>query len=120
MADARAMYPTIEIMEAEPKADRRLLESLADWCDRYTPLVAIEGTDGLFLDITGCAHLFGGEEKMIEDVQRRLFDQGFDAHVGLASTPGAAWAAARFRSPWLIAPGDEAKTLTPLPLAALP
>ena len=119
VADARAMYPTIEIMEAEPKADRRLLESLADWCDRYTPLVAIEGTDGLFLDITGCAHLFGGEEKMIEDVQRRLFDQGFDAHVGLASTPGAAWAAARFRSPWLIAPGDEAETLTPLPLAAL-
>lgn len=119
VADARAMYPAIEVIEAEPEADRRLLESLADWCDRYTPLVAIEGTDGLFLDITGCAHLFGGEAKMIDDVLRRLSGQGFDARAGLASTPGAAWAMARFRSPSLIAPGGEAEALASLPLAAL-
>jgi len=76
VADARAMHPQIEIVEADPEANRRLLESLADWCDRYTPLVAIDGSDGLFLDITGCVHLFGGEEKMMQDILSRLSRQG--------------------------------------------
>ena len=39
----------------------RLLEKIADWCDRFTPLVAFDPPHGLVLDITGCAHLFGGE-----------------------------------------------------------
>ncbi len=118
IADARARYPAIDIVEAEPEADRRLLEALADWCDRYTPLVALEGTEGLFLDITGCAHLFGNEEAMREDLLHRLADQGFDARAGLASTPGAAWAAARFGLSAIV-PGEEAGALAPLPLAAL-
>jgi protein ImuB len=118
LADARAMHPTLEVEEADPEADRRLLESLADWCDRYTPLVALDGADGLFLDITGCAHLFGGEKAMLDDLLARLFHQGFGVRTGLASTPGAAWAAARFSLP-PIAPGDEADRLAPLPLAAL-
>ncbi len=113
------MYPAIEIVEEDPAADRRLLDGLADWCDRYTPLVAIDGDDGLFLDITGCAHLFGGEHALMKDLLARLFHQGFEARAGLASTPGAAWAAARFRSPAVIAPGDERDLLAPLPLAAL-
>jgi protein ImuB len=118
IADARARYPAIEIVEADPEADRRLLEALADWCDRYTPLVAIDGTEGLFLDITGCAHLFGGEEAMLDDLRFRLGEQGFDARVGLGSTPGAAWAAARYGLP-PIGSGEEAAALSPLPLAAL-
>lgn len=119
VADARAMHPGIEVVETDPEADRRLLSALADWCDRYTPLVAIEGADGLFLDITGCAHLFGGERAMLDDVLRRLFEQGFAARGGLASTPGAAWAAARFLTPSIVMPGEEAAALAPLPLAAL-
>ncbi|MBA3447570.1 MAG: DNA polymerase Y family protein [Pseudaminobacter sp.] len=119
IADARAMYPVVEIVEAEPAADRRLLESLADWCDRYTPLVALEGADGLFLDITGCAHLFGGEKAMLDDLLSRLFQQGFDVRAGLASTAGAAWAAVRFLEAGIVAPGDEGEILAPLPLSAL-
>ena len=118
VADARAMHPSIEVVEADAQADRRLLEGLADWCDRYTPLVAVDGADGLFLDISGCAHLFGGERAMLDDMLARLFHQGFDARAGLASTPGAAWAAARFGlSP--IEPGDEEEALASLPLSAL-
>ncbi len=113
------MHPGIEIVEADTQADRRLLESLADWCDRYTPLVALDGQDGLFLDITGCAHLFGGEKSMLDDMLSRFFHQGFDVRAGLASTPGAAWAAARFCTASVVSPGDEEKTMTPLPLAAL-
>ncbi|WP_258045558.1 DNA polymerase Y family protein [Mesorhizobium sp. NBSH29] len=119
IADARAMYPSIEIIEADPAADFRLLESLADWCDRYTPLVALEGVDGLFLDITGCVHLFGGEQAMLDDILARLFQQGFHARAGLASTPGAAWAAARFLGAGIVEPGEEEELLAPLPLSAL-
>jgi protein ImuB len=120
IADARAMYPSIEIVAEDTVADRRLLDGLADWCDRYTPLVALDGTDGLFLDITGCAHLFGGEEAMLDDMLARFFEQGFRAKAGLASTPGAAWAAARYSENGVILPeGDERPFLESLPLAAL-
>ena len=119
IADARAMYPAIEIVEADPDADRRLLESLADWCDRYTPLVALDGSDGLFLDISGCAHLFGGEKSLLDDMLARFFHQGFDVRTGLASTPGAAWAAARVHGNRMVAAGEEEALLTPLPLWAL-
>lgn len=118
LADARAMHPQIDVVEAEPQADLKLLETLADWCDRYTPLVALDGSDGLFLDIGGCAHLFGGEEAMLEELVSSLSDQGFDARAGLASSPGMAWAAARFRLHPVVS-GEEERTLAPLPLAAL-
>ncbi len=120
IADARAMYPSLEVVEADPKADRRLIEALADWCDRYTPLVALDGADGLFLDISGCAHLFGGERPLLDDVAARFFHQGFAVRAGLASTPGAAWAAARFAPGGsMLGPGEEARFLAGLPLAAL-
>jgi protein ImuB len=120
IADARAMYPAIEIVAAEPQADRKLLAALADWCDRYTPLVALDGADGLFLDIGGCAHLFGGEAAMLESMIARFYEQGFVARAGLAATPGAAWAAARFsRATTILREGEERAFLQNLPLAAL-
>jgi protein ImuB len=119
VADARAMHPSLEIVEADPKADRRLLEGLADWCDRYTPLVALDGTDGLFLDITGCSHLFGGEEALVADMLRRFSEQGLDARAAVASTAGAAWAVARFRGNAVVPGGAETDWLAPLPPAAL-
>ena len=63
IAEARAMLPKLDVMPADPAADRSFLAGIADWCDRYTPLVGIDGGDGLFLDITGCAHLHGGERR---------------------------------------------------------
>ncbi|RWO24444.1 DUF6504 family protein [Mesorhizobium sp.] len=119
IADARAMHPSIDVVEADPEADRRLLESLADWCDRYTPLVAIDAADGLFLDVTGCTHLFGGERAMLDDILSRFFHQGFDVRAGLAATPGAAWAAARFSGDRIVPGGEEEALLAPLPLTAL-
>ncbi len=119
VAEARAMHPQIEVVEADPAADRRLLESLADWCDRYTPLVALDGVDGLFLDITGCTHLFGGERALLDDILARLEQQGFDARATIASTPGAAWAGARHAPGTVLAAGDEAQSVAALPPAAL-
>jgi protein ImuB len=95
LADARAQFPSIDVVAHAPDADRALLESIADWCDRYTPLVACDGNHGLFLDITGCAHLFGGEQVMARDMMERLFRQGFAARIAIADTAGAAHGAAR-------------------------
>jgi len=120
LADARAAHPGLDIVPADIEADRRLLTAIADWCDRYTPLVALDRTDGLFLDISGCAHLFGGEQAMFADLMARLFEQGFAVRAAIASTPGAAWAAARFASaPLVIDRGAEVPVLAPFALAAL-
>lgn len=119
IADARAMHPTLEVIEADPAAEERLLEGLADWCDRYTPLVALDGRDGLNLDITGCAHLFGGERAMLDDLLKRLDEQGFCARAAIASTAGAAWAAARFCRGGIVEAGGEAACLRALSLSAL-
>ena len=88
VAEARAMYPALDVVEEDPAADRRLLEGIADWCDRYTPMVALDGKDGLFLDITGCAHLFGGEAALLGDILSRLFHMGLDARAAVSSSPG--------------------------------
>jgi protein ImuB len=96
LVDAKAMYPTLTVMDADPKADRILLEAIADWCDRYTPLIGLDPPDGLTLDITGCAHLFGGEAAFCTDIVRRLGRQGLAARAAIADTVGCAWAVARF------------------------
>ena len=96
LADARAMYPSLTVMDADPAADRQSLEAIADWCDRYTPLVGLDPPDGLVFDITGCVHLFGGEAPLCRDIVARLARQGFAARVAVADTVGCAWAVARY------------------------
>jgi protein ImuB len=96
LADARAMYPQLIAVDADEAADAAMLEHIADWCDRYTPLIGLDPPDGLFLDISGCAHLFGAEEELRRDLIRRLAAQGFHARAAIADTPGAAWAMARY------------------------
>jgi protein ImuB len=99
LADARAMYPALVVADADHEADRRLLEAIADWCDRYTPLVGLDPPDGLVLDITGCAHLFGGEAALARDLVKRLARQGFAARAAVADTAGCAFAVARYGLP---------------------
>jgi protein ImuB len=96
LADARAMYPALAVAENDEEADRRLIDAVADWCDRYTPLVGFHAPDGLVLDIAGCAHLFGGEAAMCRDILARLADQGLHARAAIADTVGCAFAVARF------------------------
>ena len=127
VADARALYPHLLTREADPARDRQSLERLADWCGRYTPWVGIDtavgpGETGLFLDVTGCAHLRGGEAGLLADLERRLARCGLEARLALAEAPGAAWAWSRFRpagSPAILAPGAAAEALRPLPVEAL-
>ncbi|WP_312867210.1 DNA polymerase Y family protein [Rhizobium sp. RHZ02] len=119
VAEARAIYPTLDVIEDDPAANRRFLEAIADWCDRYTPLVALDGVDGLFLDITGCAHLFGGETPLLKDILARLFQMGIDARGAISSSPGLSWAISRFGQGGIIEHGEAEQALAPLPVAAL-
>lgn len=119
LAQARAMHPVIDVVPEDAQADAALLERIADWCLRYTPLVACDGRDGLLLDIGGCAQLYGGEDQLVADLSARLETAGFSFSIAIAGTIGAAWACARFGVPGRHASGEERALLTPLPLAAL-
>ncbi|MDQ0457933.1 protein ImuB [Rhizobium paknamense] len=122
LAEARAMQPDLQALPLDRMADRGFLEALADWCGRYTPLVSLdphaEGY-GLFLDITGCAHLFGGEKSLLADLLQRLERMGVEAKGAIAPTPGLAWAMARFCENAIVQPGEEGERLHALPLKAL-
>ncbi len=119
LAQARAMHPTLEAIEEDAEADSELLEKIADWCLRYTPLVACDAPDGLLLDISGCAHLYGGEQELIADLSGRLEAAGFAFSLAVAGSIGAAWAAAHHGEPGNYLNGEERGLLAPLPLAAL-
>ncbi len=123
LADARARHPELEVSEEAPQAVARLLAQLADACERYTPLIALEGRDGLLLDVTGCTHLFGGEQGLVRDLLRRVAGAGLTGRAALAATAGAAFALARFAAGrgGVVVPPDEdlGAVLAPLPLAAL-
>lgn len=96
LADARARVPRLVSHELDDHEDQRWLERLADGCGRYTPLVALDPPHGLMLDITGCAHLHGGERDLIGHVQTRFARLPMTVLHGLAPTPEAARALARF------------------------
>jgi protein ImuB len=118
-ADACAILPALDWAEQAPAEDARLLARLADWCERYTPLVGLDAPDGLMLDITGVVHLFGGESALARDLVQRLAEFGLNARIGVAETVGAAWAAARHGKNTIIPSSETHKALAGLPLAAL-
>ena len=120
LAEARARFPSCETLACDPEADRRLLAAIADWCDRYTPLVALDPPFGLVLDISGCAHLQGGERALMDDILIRLFHQGFAASAAIASSAGAAMALMTAGAAPLIVPrGGERAAVAPLSVKAL-
>ena len=122
LADARAICPTLLTLPAAPKQDREVLLDLARWAScRYSPSLNEDGDDGLWLDITGVPHLFGGERALLADLAGRLARAGFTARLALAETLGAAHALARYaRSSSIIVPqGEIEAALAPLPVEAL-
>ncbi len=119
LADARAMLPRLAVKAANEPADRKLLEAIADWCDRFTPFVALSPPQSLLLDVTGAAHLFGGERAMLDLVRTSLAKQGFAVRGALAGTAAAARALAHYQNGAVIAPGEDAAAVAPLPVEGL-
>jgi protein ImuB len=119
LAEARARYPDLAVVAEHGADDRRLLDAIADWCQRYTPLLAVDPPDGLMLDIAGCAHLYSGEAGLLADLLARIERFGFAARAAIASTIGTAFAVAQFGEAGIVAPGEERAALAPLPITAL-
>ena len=137
LVDARTLEPGVSVDDADPASDLAMLERFATWCGRYTPWTSIDGLEnsgagGLWLDVTGCTHLFApgqqGEAALIDDLVRRFATAGYTARAGLADTPGAAWATARFTDRFassaretacIVPPGKQQNALAALPIAAL-
>ena len=120
LADAKAVIPDLVVHDDLPDLPVRLLNRVAEWCIRFSPTVAIDPPDGLLLDVTGCAHLWGGETQYLEDINTKLRRRGYVVRSALADTPGLAWAMARFGSkPLIVEPGSILNALLPLPPEAL-
>lgn len=117
--DARARCPDLLHEDIDREADRAALERIGDWMVRLSPIVAIDGDDGLMIETTGCDHLHGGEEAMMETVATLLEKNAIPHRLGLASTPGAASALARDWPGHILADGEEAAGLAELPISAL-
>ena len=119
LANARAICPQLRIFDADPMADANALDAIAGWCDRFTPLVALDSPHGLFLDITGCVHLFGGEAAMMRLLCDVLTAQGFTVSAAIAGTVVCARTLTRHVHGRIVADGEEADAVGSLPVAAL-
>jgi protein ImuB len=133
LADALSFLPGLATRPAELAEDAAALRRLAEWCGRYSPWTAPDGSDGVKIETTGSAHLWGGEARLAADLSQRLTRQGIAHRLAIADTLGAAWAVARFgqleerpiccrlaaEAAVIVPPGETRAALAPLPVAAL-
>lgn len=130
LADARTLCPQIETAPADPAGDLAFLEKLAIWAQRWGPWSALDPPDGLLVDVTAAAHLFGGEPRLISDVEAAFARRNLATRAAIAPTAGAAWALSHFgphlgsrlashHSAIIAAREDAMCRLAGLPIAAL-
>ncbi len=121
LTDACTILPSLKTQPACPAEEARDLKKLAAWCQRYTPSTAPKLPDTIALDVTGACHLLGGEEKLLDDLVRRLRRLGLTARAAMAGTFGAAWALSHHGNINRIAVprGAEARFISPLPVHGL-
>ncbi|WP_070403947.1 Y-family DNA polymerase [Kozakia baliensis] len=121
LAHAQSLAPDLQVAPATPDRDDEALLRFADWCFGFSPIVAPDRLDGLWIDTTGCDHLQGGEAPMLEALRGQIAERGYAVRLALADTPGAAQAVARFGrdAVSIVPPGDQRNALRLLPIAAL-
>jgi protein ImuB len=119
LADARARVPHMVTLVAEPEKDAALLKRVVVDFGRFTPMAAADGLDALILDVTGCAHLFGGEEGLVERALDRAAAIGLQARAAMAGTAQAARALVRFGPGGITPEGGDRAAVRRLPVEAL-
>lgn len=119
LADARARTPRLHTIVHRPRADLVLLRQMLEDFSRFTPMIAEDAPHGLMLDITGCAHLFGGEDSLVRAAHQRAGRIGLEVRSGLASTPQAARALVRFGRGGLYDARQVRQAVRRLPITAL-
>ena len=120
VADAKALAPELEVLPHQPGQNEKLLHLLGQWCIRYTPAVAIDLPDGLLMDVSGCAQLWGGEEAYLNDIEERIKKTGYQVRTAIADSIGTAWAISHYADQQrFVAVGNMLDSLRPLHPAAL-
>ena len=119
VAKAQAMVPDLHIIDADPDGESASLRQLAEWLIRFSPVVAPDPPDGIWIDIAGVEHLFGGEEALLKKLIDRVENNGIHARAAIADVPGAAWAVARFGKGGIIPAGRTVDAVSTLPVQAL-
>lgn len=119
VAQAQALIPDLHVMDADPEGDEASLREFAKWAIRYSPVVAPDPPDGVWIDIAGVEHLFGGEEALLKKILERVQNNGVNIRAAVADVPGAAWAIARYGKGGIIPPGRTIDAVSSLPVQAL-
>ncbi|QRM28065.1 DUF6504 family protein [Microvirga sp. VF16] len=119
IAHAQALVPNLHIVDATPEEDEASLTELARWCIGYSPIVAPNPPDGVWIDIAGADHLHGGEKELLTKLVRRIRDQKIGADACVADAPGTAWAVVRYGKEIVIPPGRSIEAVANLPVPAL-
>ena len=86
LADARALYPSLTVLDDKPGLALQLLDRIAEWCIRVTPVSAADLSAGVLLEASGCSHLWGSEEAYVTDIHNRLTARGYTVRVAIADT----------------------------------
>ncbi len=120
LADCKALVPELTVLDYDVAEPKKLLHALAEWCIRYSPFISIDLPDVLILDVSGCTHLWGGEENYLKDIHKKFNEFGYTIRSAMADTIGTAWAVCRFgANASIIETGKEISVLSSLPPAAL-
>ena len=119
LADAKALYPSLHVIDDKPTLATQLLDRIAEWCIRFTPVAAANYPSGVILDASGCTHLWGGEEAYINDIINRFTKRGYTVRVAIADTIGCAWAVARYSKQSIVETGRQMQALKSLPVSSL-
>ena len=96
LQEALALLPDLITRISDPPSEAAFLTALRRWAGKFSPWVAEEGPAGLMVDLTGCAHLFGGEAALLAQLSEDCADLGLSVRAAIADTAGAAWALARY------------------------
>ena len=120
VVDIQAIHPDLHVETADPQGDQDLLDRTALWARRWCPWTVRDAGDGIVMDLSGAAHLFGGQAAVLRDIGQRFAMQGLRTRLAMAPTRGAAQMLARFGPAGVICgPEDVIEVLRPLPVAAL-
>lgn len=121
-AKVQAIFRDLMLVDADPAADAVALERIALWAlTFYSPIVAVDGVDGIVMDTEGADHLQGGEQPMLKKVANQFRAKGLTARVAIADTWGAAHACARAitRETVVVPKGEIVRAVEKLPLSLL-
>jgi protein ImuB len=122
VAEAHALVADLDVRRVDPADVDAALARIAEMALAFGPVVSFEGPDTVWVDVTGTAHLVGGEEALVAQLCERVRSLGHRVRGAIASGPSVAQALARY-SPvpqTVVPPGNDVQAFGPLPVRALP